>query len=429
MTASVLEQMRPGDHRLHGARPPVDLAALGWVEEEFTASGTAHSPSGLEGAYTVRVLVRRPLTATASGTLCVEWLNVSSGAEAAPDWTYLAEELLRSGHAWAGVSAQYVGVMGGEASVPVRGGGSPGLVGADPERYGSLVHPGDAFCHDVFEQVARAVAAALAADLVLALGESQSACLLSRHLISVHGPESPFAGYLVHSRAGGLPPVEPEGAQHTMAAVLAASPSPLPDALVPTLVVQTETDVLGRMRSLPARQPDAPLLRTWEVAGTAHADKFQIDAFEELLGCPAPVNRGQQVFVLRAGLRALETWARGGPPPPSAPPLEVVDGRYVLDGLGNVRGGVRTPVVEAAVERLSGFAPESASLICQLFGSTTALPAELLRERWGAAPEYLAAYRRASEAMIRAGFALPEDRRALLAEARPDLLTPAQEPS
>jgi hypothetical protein len=431
-----LEPIPAGDHRLHGARAPLDLAAAGWDEEEWTASGTAASPSGAEAAYAVRVLVRRPAAASASGTLCAEWLNVSSGAEAAPEWTYLAEELVRAGHAWAGVSAQVVGVSGGAGSVAVDGGAppaAPGLVGADPERYGHLVHPGDAWCHDIYVQVSRAVRDLVSASLVLAVGESQSACMLARHLVSVHGLESPFGGYLVHSRAGSIPRRVPEATQHTMADVLAQRPGRLPDDLVPTLVVQTETDVIGRMRSLPARQLDGPMLRTWEVAGTAHADKFQIDAFEDLLGCPTPVNRGQQVYVLRAGLRALEEWARDGAPPPAAQPLVVEGGKgaesYAVDDLGNVLGGVRTPAVDAAVERLSGFAPEGASLICQLFGSTTPLPVESLRSRWGTAEQYLAAYARATEAMIAAGFACPEDRQAILSEARPGALTGNQDPS
>ncbi len=436
-----LTALPAGDHRLHGARPPVDLAAVGWSEVEHTAEGVARAPSGQEASYVVRVLLRQPPPASASGTLCAEWLNVSSGAEAAPEWTYLADELVRAGHAWAGVSAQVVGVSGGAGSVAVDGGAppaAPGLVGADPERYGHLVHPGDAWCHDIYVQVSRAVRDLVSASLVLAVGESQSACMLARHLVSVHGLESPFGGYLVHSRAGSIPRRVPEGTQHTMADVLAQRPGRLPDDLVPTLVVQTETDVIGRMRSLPARQPDGPMLRTWEVAGTAHADKFQIDAFEELLGCPTPVNRGQQVYVLRAGLRALEEWARDGAAPPAAEPLVVeplvvegVEGAesYAVDELGNVLGGVRTPAVDVAVERLSGFAPEGASLICQLFGSTTPLPAETLRSRWGAAEQYLSAYARATEAMIAAGFACPEDRQAILSEARPGVLTGGQDPS
>ncbi len=431
-----LTALPAGDHRLHGARPAVDLAAIGWAEVEYTAEGVARSPRGAEATYVVRVLVRTPPLASSSGTLCAEWLNVSSGAEAAPEWTYLADELIRRGHSWAGVSAQVVGVAGGAGSVAVDGGAppaSPGLVGTDPERYGHLDHPGDAWCHDIYVQVARAVRDELSSSLVLAIGESQSACMLSRHQLSLHGLVSPFGGYLIHSRAGAMPPLEPDGTQHTMVDVLARPSGRLRDDLAPTLVVQTETDVIGRMRSLPTRQPDGPLLRTWEVAGTAHADKFQIDAFEELLGCPTPVNRGQQVYVLRAGLRALEDWARDGDAPPQAEPL-VVEGPdgtecYAVDALGNSLGGVRTPAVDVAVERLSGFAPAGASLICQLFGSTTPLPAETLRARWGTEEQYHSAYARATEAMIAAGFACPDDRDALLSEARPEALTGGQDPS
>ncbi len=90
---------------------------------------------------------------------------------------------------------------------------------------------------------------------------------------------------------------------------------------------------------------------------------------------------------------------------------------------------MRSPAVDAAVERLSGFAPRGASLICQLFGSTTPLPAESLRARWGSVEEYLSAYDAATGVMVAAGFACPEDRDALLSEARPDLLTGDQDPS
>src|SRR5205085_157600 len=46
---------------------------------------------------------------------------------------------------------------------------------------------------------------------------------------------------------------------------------------VPVLQVNTETDVLALVTHLgfyAARQPDAPHLRTWEIAGAAHADNY-----------------------------------------------------------------------------------------------------------------------------------------------------------
>jgi len=46
----------------------------------------------------------------------VEWLNVSGGVDAAPDWIQGHVELIRDGFAWIGVSAQFVGVEGAVVS-------------------------------------------------------------------------------------------------------------------------------------------------------------------------------------------------------------------------------------------------------------------------------------------------------------------------
>ena len=155
-----------------------DLTGAGYLETELRASGTAAAYAGdAEAAYATRVLVRRPETG-GSGTLVVEWLNVSSGSDAAPDWTYLAEEIVRRGHAWAGVSAQQVGVEGGAPRVST-GVVLEGLKTQDAERYGDLAHPGDAYGYDIYTQVARGLAADLGASCVLAVGESQSAYALT----------------------------------------------------------------------------------------------------------------------------------------------------------------------------------------------------------------------------------------------------------
>ena len=112
-------------HRTHRGRPfppmsgrrPVDLAAAGFVESEWAVSGVATSYDAVAtpedgrfelteadaAPFATRVLVRRPADAAAfSGVVLVEWLNVSGGQDAAPDYTYLAEEILRAGHVWIG---------------------------------------------------------------------------------------------------------------------------------------------------------------------------------------------------------------------------------------------------------------------------------------------------------------------------------------
>ncbi len=424
---TTFEELPAGESGLLSARPGPDLAAAGYVEREYVARGTAESYAGHEPAeFLTRVAVRRPeAPGSFSGTVVVEWLNVSSGSDAGPDWTYLADEIVRRGHAWVGVSAQHVGVEGGDAVVGVAGVAPIGIKAR--ERYAALSHPGDAYCYSIYVAVAAALDEGPLADLVvdvrLAVGESQSAYALTTFVNVVHPQVPVFAGFLIHSRGGAAMPLGEPSCAVDPRQYRATDPVVIRDDLdVPVLMLQTETDLLGALRYLPARQPDSAYVRLWEVAGTAHADRYVIGEFEELLGCPRPVNRGQQAYVARAALRWLDGWARGGDPAPTAARLKVDGDAFVLDEAGNTRGGVRTPVVDAPVEILRGDTEPDASYLCQLFGSTLPMDPEQIRRRYANRAAYLAAYAAATDAAIAAGFVLPEDRDEVLAEARPDLV-------
>ncbi|MEZ5321516.1 MAG: alpha/beta hydrolase domain-containing protein [Microthrixaceae bacterium] len=426
-----------------------DLAASGYRQVEYAASGTAtryRSADELAGdgdfeftpgessPFSTRVLVKRPGSADRfNGTVVVEWLNVSSGSDAAPDYTYLADELVRSGYAYVGVSAQYIGVEGGPVSVeisanPIAG---KGLRTLDPERYGTLDHPGDAYSYDIFTKVAEGIRSAdgplsgLDVKTVIAAGESQSAEALTTYYDGVQPLVHEFDGFLIHSRAGAPLPLGEGGRGIAATGTLAAEPVKLrTDIGTPVMVVQTETDVAGPLDSLRARQGDSDTYRLWEVAGTAHVDLVQIGPVEPTLRCLVPINRGQQEFVVRAALAALNTWATTGSAPTKAARLEVRGhgdrAEYVTDDDGNVRGGVRTPVVDAPVDRLSGIAPEGSSLACMLAGSTTPLSAERLAARYSSREQYLSEYRAATDRAIRAGVMLEADRREIEDGAQPD---------
>src|SRR6185436_18527392 len=98
---------------------------------------------------------RRPIEPDRfDGTVLVEWLNVSGGLDATPDWTYAHVEIVRAGSVWVGVSAQVVGIDGRDANDP---GSFMALKVADPERYGLLDHPGDDFSYDLFRQIGELV--------------------------------------------------------------------------------------------------------------------------------------------------------------------------------------------------------------------------------------------------------------------------------
>jgi Alpha/beta hydrolase domain len=425
-----LEPIGPGTPLLASARPEPDLAASGWIEEELVAAGAAASftadaqptdghwqlRAGDRAPYRTRVLVRRPPADRFSGILLVEWLNVSAGADAAPDWTYLNDEILRRGHAWAGVSAQFAGIEGGAPAVGV--GAARGLRDADPQRYGALSHPGDAFCLDLYSQVARALAGRVGSERTLAIGESQSACALTSYVNGVHQSAAVFDGFLIHSRPGGALPLTGVGVAASIVDAITGPPTRIrTDLDIPVLVVQTEGDLFAPLAYRRARQPNTDRLRTWEIAGSAHSDAFMVGAFEQFLGCALPVNHGQQAYVLRAALRHLVEWVCDGTPPPTASPLDVAGESFLRDRYGNVLGGVRTPVVDAPVEALSGLPVPGASPICALFGSSVPLTGV-----WADREAYLTSYARATEAAIGRGFLLADDRDAILAEARPDLV-------
>lgn len=429
------------------------LRDVGYAESEWTCSGNATSytaPDGLDGdgrwrlvegpdaPFVTRVVVRRPVDPQCfSGTVVVEWLNVSSGADAAPLYGFTAAELLRRGHVWVGVSAQWAGIVAAPPLVGIEGRGGIGLVGlrdADPVRYAHLDHPGDAHCYDIYTQCAAAIVAPgnpVLGDLeprcLIAAGESQSAYALTTYVNGVQPLTGRFDGYLIHSRGGPSMPLGGTGCGVDLESGRDDAPVRIRDDLdVPVMVVQTETDILGHLRFLPARQPDGERFRLWEVAGAAHADRSIVGEFESMLGCADPVNRGQQRFVVRAALRHLEQWATDGAPPPHAAPITVTDGAdpvFVTDEVGNVEGGVRTPCVEVPVEVLSGLASPGASRICQLFGTTLPAAPELLRARYRGSEAYCSLYAAAVEAAISDGFVLAEDRGELLADARAEVIT------
>jgi len=446
--ADVSEELTPASAAFIGESSPPDLAAAGYVQHEHVAAGTATSyaavgeltadgrwtfePDG-SADYRTRVLVRRPADPDAfSGTVVVEWLNVSGGVDANPDWTSLAAELTRRGHAWVGVSAQLIGVAGGPVLVIAPGAegiAGRGLKALDPARYGSLQHPGDGFSFDIYTQVARALRAdptllgGRTAERVIAVGESQSAIALVTYVNGVQPLTRAFDGFFVHSRAlVGLPLVGP-GEYADLASGFGAVPAILrTDDPAPIVELQAEGDVVGVLSSVSVRQPDDPTFRLWEVAGTAHADAFLLGPLANATDCGAPVNEAPLHLVVKAAFAALERWVRGGEAPPEAPRIEVTSGApvaIVRDPDGIARGGIRIPPVDVPVDVLSGAPGPNPDLLCILLGSTTPLPPTRLAELYPSRASYEQRYAASTDATIAAGYVLADDRATLLAHADP----------
>jgi hypothetical protein len=365
----------------------------------------------------------------------VEWNNVSGGVDASPDWTLLHRELIRAGHAWIGVAAQKAGIDGGGF---VEG---PHLKKAFPERYGVLNHPGDAWSYDIFSQAGAALKAptgplgSLTPSRVIAVGESQSAAFLVSYINAVDPLAQVFDAFFVHGRGGAGAGFD--GVRRRPGLADTPGERIREDARVPVLVLQSETDVtqLGGGR---AKQPDGPNLRLWEIAGAAHADTYIIIAGAQDDGRASPerlaelmkptrdlmigqtaslINAGpQQHYVGQAALAALDRWADGGPAPPAAPRLELTaDGAACApDPLGNARGGVRSPWVDAPTAVLSGLG-QSGGTFGFLFGTTQPFDAARLATLYpGGKADYLGKFATALEAAIGGGFILGADREEIL---------------
>ncbi len=422
----------------------------GYVVHEYMAAGTATSYRAtgalsrdgrwtfapVESAkYKTRVVVRRPENLDDfSGTVIVEWLNVSGGVDSAADYDTTYEEIAREGHIFVGVSAQLIGVMGGPVLVEVPEPGGTHLAGqglrkVDPARYGSLDHPGDGYAFDIFTQVTRAIRAGgeplggARPQRLIAAGESQSAGALVTYYNGVAPLTHAFDGYLVHSRGAGPMPLAEPGQPVAFTDSLGSEPAIFrTDQKTPVIDTQTESDT-GLLNSLAARQPDSDSFRLWEMAGTAHADARLLGATVAEFDCGLPVNNGPMHLIVKGALHALDAWLRTGTPPRSAPRFEITSGakpEVKRDADGFVLGGIRTPLVDVPVDVLSGVVGPDASTICILSGSTKPLTDAQLAQRYPSRAKYLEMYEAGADRAIKAGHVAAGDRKALLDDAQPD---------
>src|SRR5919201_793772 len=163
----------------------VDLDAHGYIEQEFFVEGTAraYEPAGqltengrwnvqttTTAPYRTRVLVRRPKDPSKfNGVVEMEWLNVSGGLDAAPDWGLGNAELLRGGVAW-----------------------------------------GDGYSYDIYSQIGEAIRHPNGTNLLgsrrfkvktlIGDGESQSAFRMVTYINAIQPQTDMFDGFFVHSR-------------------------------------------------------------------------------------------------------------------------------------------------------------------------------------------------------------------------------------
>jgi alpha/beta hydrolase family protein len=410
-----------------------------------------------EADFRTRIVVYRPTQAEDfSGTVYVEWLNVTSGFGTAPVWRSTHTEMIRRGHAWIAVDAQRVGIEGNPAAViplPFY------LKAANPERYASLDHPGDSFSYDIFAQIAQAVRApgeldpleGLSSQRIIAAGQSQSASRLTTFYNALQAVYGAFDGYLLLARPVSVYQQLTDGQSSGVltsgsAPLLQADiPDNMPPARVeirgdlqtPLMMVQSETDVLS-LRSIEQRQMDANNFRLWEIAGAAHADYYggiaggqdtgespefavvrESSTIAGIINCSLPINSGPFAWVANAAVRALEQWVRGDSTPASAELLSTLpdDSAFALDSDGNALKGVRTPYVDAPAATLSGLGQPAADAFCRLYGTTKLFDASRMASRYVDKAGYVSAVREEAQKAVAERFLTQEDAQRIVAAA------------
>jgi Alpha/beta hydrolase domain len=365
---------------LHYMRATKGLSDFDYLEEEFFFTGT--SP-----AYTSRMVVHRPKDpAKFTGTVILEWYNVTGGIDIAPLWTLSREYMMRAGHVHIGVSAQGVGANA--------------LKTYDAERYAAINHPGDTAANAIFAQAAMAIRSqtdkllgpCMPVQAVVAAGQSQSSSMLSAYLRDKHPTDKIFDGFLLHS--------DPSG----------SVPAQNPD--VPVFVVLTMSEGTNPIVS-------QPNLAQWEVAGATHNDTYlttrggveQGGDGQVKLECTDPMNDFPSFWVYSAALDWLHRWVRKGEKPPSAPALKTTK-----DEDGNVQGGVRIQDIDIPIATYTaGNAPTNlldfiSILGCGLSGAVVPLTSSRLTTLYPTHDDYIRKYTEAADKALAAGFLLQADR-------------------
>lgn len=406
-----------------------DVTEYGYEEHEYLFGGRARTypPTPLPPArYRSRMIVWTPTDATQfNGTTVVEWAHVSDAGdfEFTVELNDLAPMLEEEGYAFVLVSAQQRGICNPTPTgCPITS-----LRGADPERYGRLVQPGDAYSFDIFNQALQAIR--------YPTGIAPLGALDTRHLIAA-GFQPSVDKWVPNGAPDPSSSTNPLGIYGPLNAYLsngadddarladgflidAAAPADEPTHYrVPTLHHLDES-AIRRVSS-----PDSPNHVTWEVIGAPHVDRWaaghihlpstdtptpkltrdeeearrhEFDNFgqepdpggAECAPSPSTGSMFPRRYTLNAALVALQEWVETGEPAPAAPraerraPPETSATRTLRrDPDGNGIGGLRLPIIDVPVASYHGEA-------CVEAGTTTPLPPERLAELYPTHESYV----------------------------------------
>jgi hypothetical protein len=434
---------------------PFDLAAAGYVEEEFFVSGTANvydwtrsrqlTVMTPNAPFTTRILVRRPRASSAfSGAVFVEPMYTPRRWDWPMMWGYLRDGLIARGDAWVGVT--------------MPGANLAGLKRFNPERYTSLSFanptpatacPGtdsrsdieDGLRWDALSQVAAllrmgAATGPIAGFRVGAVYLTVQGGDLTTYVNAIHAQARVYDGFLRRA------PFAASKINRCDTAPAADDPrQQIRNVGAPVIAVAGEGDLTSTYAS---RRPDSDArtdrYRLYEVAGAGHIDRFAYLGFPTLADqaaagnaqgtvewpfaapCTPPVALMDQSLLRIAydlALDGLDGWVRRGVAPLRIPRITTKTGgangfTVVTDALGNARGGLRTPYLDVPTARFVTTSPGPGN--CPEIGHIEPFDAARLAKTYGTFDGYAARVRRSITQRAAQGWLTRSDAAALTRE-------------
>ena len=366
---------------------PMDLAAAGYVEEEYFVSGRANVYDwGADGTlsvrtpdapYTTRILVRRPAAAARfSGNVVVEIMHTPNAQDFSLMWGWAHDYFLEHGDAYVAVTVMPVAAKALKIFDPVRyapisfANPAPGGPCPVPGTGNAVADPSmeEGLRWDMISQVgallkSTAPGRPLAGLKVEYLFMTTQDPILQTYINAIHRTATLASGRPVYDGY-----VVKGGVRAARIHQCAAAPATddtrnaFKNVGVPIIHLQMEGDFPG---AFAGRRPDsdepADRFRLWEVAGTAHFDSagyrtgfpsladmtrgglelpkrayppdtsgftFEVPLREpDVAQCSPPVTSEQPIlgYVFHAAFMNLDQWVRKGLAPPRAARLELTN--------------------------------------------------------------------------------------------------------
>lgn len=437
---------------------PLDLAAYGYVEEEFFVSGTARIYADdlsveQELPYTNRVIVRRPADpAQASGVVLTEILNASNGYPAEGLWRRGFDYFLLKRHTWVGFTSKPIDIDALKIFDPDRYGrlnweldaANPHTPVQGPDLFvlGAIIDGAEeGLVWDITSDMGRLLRRADAGGLLGALrpetlilgGQSQSGAVLNTWLRHFHpqvrradgGPL--FDGYLVSVTSVVERPLRQQPSPDGLFAT--TPPADAAPVDVPLVSVFSEGDVAlwaghGQHHLATPGLGDGQWRRSWCVPGASHTELFtpMMPGRDEVLRAgrkPRAMTAAQvvtgNVYPLEAfvtsALDAVIAWVRDGIPAAPSVFFEVDEsGELRRDADGNVLGGLQPGLLAAPIARFVGGTGGT-------LGTVELLDRDEVLRRYPTPDAYLAAVAAADAELVTAGYLNDIGRRQLWAVA------------